>query len=172
MTKRILTSVGVICLVLFASIVIKAAIFDIPPTGFIAEDMSNDFQISWGGWGEYVYRVSGASEYMAVAPVTLPDSYLIRSFRAHFVDNDATNNASIGLVAHNKYTGTRATIFMVTTTGSSTAVRYGTDYSAPTPAQALTNSGALSWHCFVSYHGTGEANFKCYGCTIEADPWP
>ena len=110
-----------------------------------------------------------------IAPVYLPDSVLIRNIRAHFIDNNALN-ASIGITATNKYTADHDTIFMVTTSGESSAVRYLTDYSPLTPGQALTNTGSLAWHAFISYTGTdtggSAATFKFFGLTIEFIPYP
>lgn len=176
MTKRIFAILGAICLILFSSIVIKANLkIDVPATSFFAEDMSNDWVVAWGGWGDFIWRQTGASETFAVAPVYLPDSVLIRNVRFHFIDNNALD-ASFGLTRVNKYTAAHNTVYLVSSSGASTAVRYVTDYSAPSPSQALTNTGALSWHAFCSYSGTDAswsgATFQFFGVTIEFTPYP
>jgi len=176
MTKKIFAILGTICLILFSSIVIKAnLIIDVPATSFFAEDMSDDWVVAWGGWGDFIWRQTGATESYAVAPVYLPDSVLIKNVRAHFIDNNALN-ATFGITRVNKYTGAHNTVFMVSSSGSSTAVRFVTDYSASTPSQALTNTGALSWHAFCLYSGTDAsgttATFKFFGFTIEYTPYP
>jgi hypothetical protein len=173
--KKIFTTLGAVCLILLVATLIKAQTVYVPATCFTTQDNSGDWQIGWGGWGDYIWRQTGATETEAVAPVYLPDSVLIRNVRFHFVDNNALN-AVMGITRVNKYTGAHTTVYLVNTTGASSAVRYLTDYTAPSPSQALTNSGALHWHAFIRYSGTdtsyATATFKFYGITIEYTPYP
>jgi hypothetical protein len=174
--KKIILAVGALCLIALVGN-ITAIVIDVPATGFIAETVSDDWQIAWGGWADYIWRQTGATENFAVAPVFLPNGYLIKNVRFHFMDNDPSLNATMGLTRVNKYTGDHNTVYSRISSGSSSSIRYLTDYSAsPNAAAALTNTGALSWHAFCSYNGTAAsysaALYRFYGITINADPWP
>ncbi len=172
MSKKAARILGSICLILFSTMV-TADVINVSPSAFQAEDGSADFAIASGGWGDYVYRVTGASERYAVAPVDIPHSVLIRYMRVHYMDNDPSNGLFAGITRVNKYTGTHNVIYSFFSAGASTSITFGTDFNAsPSPSYALTNLEACSYQCTIATDAIGSSMLKVYGFTIVYDPWP
>jgi hypothetical protein len=171
--RKLLALSGALCVIFFSSILIKAGVVNISPADFAAEGRSDDYIVAWGGWGDYLYRKTGATDDYAIAPLDIPDSVLIRYVRFHYLDNDASNDIFMCIVRSNKYTGAHNVIYNYTTTGASASITYATDFSAsPSPSYALTNVEACSYQADVRIYGEGETYQKVYGMTIVYDPYP
>jgi hypothetical protein len=173
MSKRVAIFLGIAGLVTLSAIMIRAGVVDLSPTAFDAQDHSSDFKTGWAGWGDYLYRKTGATEVYAEAPINIPHSVLIRYVRFHYMENDASHDVYMALIRTNKYTGQHYDIYGFWTSGASSSITYGTDFSAyPSPSYALTNIEACTYHAGIYCTPEGEDSFKFYGMTIVYDPYP
>jgi hypothetical protein len=166
MRKKIYWILGIVCLFLFGSSVIRAEKLSVPACDFIAEGhQAGQLQLN-NEWGDHFWRQANASEEWYYAPVNLPHGAIVTGIRLHFVDNSDYNILCfLGRV--NKYNGVRTAIYSLWTSGRSSVVRHETDLSPLNPPYALINNTVCTyWIGIQFWGGFGGTNRKIYGVTI------
>jgi hypothetical protein len=154
------------CLIFMASIMIHAARITVAPCEFHAVNGLSGQLAGRSGWGDYVYRPSGSTTRQFMAQADLPHNVTINYVRLHFMDNDAVNDMAIAFVRTNKYTGASNTVYLIWTTGASSAVRFMDDFAAsPSPSYSLTNIDACNYYIYLDIE-VANTTLRYYGATI------
>ena len=164
MRKRLFMILGMVCLFLFISSVVRAEKLSVPPCGFIAQGHSGG-QLHLSGDGSYIYRKDTIESYF-YTPVYLPHGKIIKWVRFHVSDNDPSSEMRCILLRGNKYNGTANVIYDVYTSGSSSSVRQFTDASAFNPAHTLVNNDVCTYSVAISFSGSSGSDKRVHGITI------
>jgi len=123
--------------------------------------------IGRSGWGDYVYRSDTSTTNYFYAQLNVPHGAIIKYVRLHYMDDDASNNIAIALVRTNKYTGSSSSLYVIWTSGASSAIQYLDDNSvSPAPSYALTNTDACNYHIYLQLDGKGQNVQRFYGVTV------
>ena len=165
MRKRLLMILGMVCLFLFISSVVRAEKLSVPVCGFIAQGHQAE-QLQMSPSADYIYR-KNTTEDVFFTPVYLPHGSIIKWIRFHVIDNDSTNDMVCILVRGNKYNGDTSVIYEVWTSGDSSSVRQFTDASPSLPAHTLVNNGVCTYLVGIWFNGgPSGTDRKAYGVTI------
>ncbi|KPJ64676.1 hypothetical protein AMJ44_12305 [candidate division WOR-1 bacterium DG_54_3] len=166
MRKRLLMILGMVCLFLFLSSVVRAEKLSVPVCGFIAQGHEAEQLEIDPGYGSYIYRTG--TENFFLTPVYLPHGSIIKWMKLHFIDNDPSYGLNVLLLRVNKYTGDPHIIYEVWTSGDSSSIRQLTDAAPGNPAYALVNNDVCAYYVGIVFAGGSAGTDRMvYGITIN-----